>query len=418
MSKGRFMAEYYEPNLYMSSPGFPNTMGVFVTLGEPVDGGILQEVVEELRERFPYFYVRARTDGNELVAEPNPLPMTVRNTWDPIDLRSEEANYHLAAFKYEGKRLALEISHALTDGAGVMPYVKSVMYLYLSRKTGQTFDPEGFRLPGSEIPESEIGDPFCGLDIDGAEPPLYQKEAESDFYRLSDGTETHRSFFLRLSEEQVMRYCKENDASPNTVFAVFWAKAVRRADPVSKKTLSVCVAVDHKAILGNTDNYRMFTDTAELDFPYDRDLSNITKACTVARGQLMMQTMPENALWTVKEKKARRVQMAQMPLQMKTEMTAKYAGIPRWSIAMSYANSRSFGPLDPYIEELYVVSTPGVTDILCEIACINQHFFLMVAQTFSSEKYMDAFLAELADAGIACEVMHAEDTNLCGVAAV
>ena len=85
---------------------------------------------------------------------------------------------------------------------------------------------------------------------------------------------------------------------------------------------------------------------------------------------------------------------------------------------MSYANSRSFGPLDPYIEELYVVSTPGVTDILCEIACINQHFFLMVAQTFPSEKYMDAFLAELADAGIACEVMHTEDTNLCGGAAV
>jgi hypothetical protein len=103
---------------------------------------------------------------------------------------------------------------------------------------------------------------------------------------------------------------------------------------------------------------------------------------------------------------------------MKTEMTAKYAGIPRWSIGMSYANSRSFGPLDPYIEEVYVVSTPGVTDILCEIACLNQHFFLMVAQTFSSEKYMDAFLAELADAGIACEVMHKEDTNLCGVAAV
>ena len=103
---------------------------------------------------------------------------------------------------------------------------------------------------------------------------------------------------------------------------------------------------------------------------------------------------------------------------MKTEMTAKYAGIPRWSIAMSYANSRSFGPLDPYIEEVYVVSTPGVTDILCEIACINQHFFLMVAQTFSSEKYMDAFLAELADVGITCEVMHKEDTSLCGVAAV
>ena len=412
------MVEYYEPNLYMSSPGFPNTMGVSVTLTEPVDGDILQEVVEELRERFPYFYVRAEQDGNELIAVPNPLPMTVRNTWEPIDLRSEEANYHLGAFKYEGKRLALEISHALTDGAGVMPYMKSVMYLYLSRKTGQPFDPEGFRLPGSEIPESEIGDPFAGLDIDGAEPPLLEKETVSDFYRLDDGAGGHRRFYLKLSEEQVMRYCKDNDGSPNTVISVFWAKAVRRADPASEKTLTVAVACDHKAILGNYDNYRMFTDTAELDFPHDRDLSNIAKACTVARGQLFLQSMPENALWTVKQKKARRTQMAQMPLQMKTDMVAQYAGVPRWSIAVSYANSRSFGPLDPYIEELYVFSTPGVTDVLCEITCINQHFFLMVAQTFPSKKYVDTFLAELSDAGISCELLYSEDTKLCGVAAV
>ena len=412
------MTEYYEPNLYMSSPGFPNTMGLIVTLTEPVDGDILQEVVEELRERFPYFYVRAESDGNELVPVPNPLPMTVRNTWEPIDLRSEEANFHLGAFKYEDQRLAFEISHALTDGVGVMPYVKSVLYLYLSRKTGQAFDPEGFRLPGSEIPESEVGNPFAGLDIDGAEPPMLQKEAEGDFYRLNDGTESHRCFFLRLSEEQVMRYCKDNDASPNTVFSVFWAKAVRRADPASQKTMSVCVAFDLKAVLGNHDSYRMFVDTAELDFAHDRDLSNISKACTIARGQLMMQTMPENALWALKQKKARRAQMEQVPLQMKTDMVAQYAGVPRWSIAVSYANSRSFGPLDPYIEELYVVSTPGVTDVLCEIACINHHFFLMVAQTFPSEKYMDAFLAELSEAGISCEVMRKEDANLCGVAAV
>ena len=411
------MAEYYEPNLYMSTPGFPNTMGISVTLTEPVDGDIVQEVAEELRGRFPYFYVRAESDGSDLVAKPNPLPMTVRNTWEPIDLRSEEANYHLGAFKYEGRRLAFEISHALTDGAGVMPYMKSVLYLYLSRKTGQAFDSEGFRLPGSEIPESEVGDPFAGLDIDGAEPPLYQKETEGDFYRLDDGT-TGRCYYLMLSEEQLMRYCKDNDASPNTVVSVFWAKAVRRADPTSDKTLSVAVACDHKAILGNNDSYRMFADTAELDFPRDMDLSNISKACTVARGQLMLQTMPENALWTIKQKKARRAQMAQMPLQMKMDMVAKFAGVPRWSIAVSYANSRSFGPLDPYIEELYVIASPGVTDVLCEIACINQHFFLMVAQNFSSQKYVDAFLAELSDAGIACEVRHSEDAKLCGVAAV
>ena len=183
------MAEYYEPMLYMSTPDNPNTMGTSVTLKEAVDGDILRSVVEELRERFPYFYVKAEAEGNDLVPVPNPLPVTVRNTWNPIRLRSAEANFHLMAFKYEGNRLALEMSHSLSDGAGFLPYIKSVLYLYLSRKTGQTFDPTGFRLPGSPIPETETGDPFSELNIDGAEPPIYQKKPVEDFYRMSEGKE-------------------------------------------------------------------------------------------------------------------------------------------------------------------------------------------------------------------------------------
>lgn len=91
------MKEFYEPMLYMSTPDHPNTMGVLVALKEPVDGGILYDVVEELRERFPYFYVKVAAKENDLFPVPNPLPMIVRNTWKPISLNSEVSNYHLAA---------------------------------------------------------------------------------------------------------------------------------------------------------------------------------------------------------------------------------------------------------------------------------------------------------------------------------
>jgi hypothetical protein len=190
---------------------------------------------------------------------------------------------------------------------------------------------------------------------------------------------------------------------------------VRRVNPQSNKTVSVSVAIDHKAILGNRDNYRMFANIAELDFPRERDLSDIMKACTIARGQIMLQAQPENSLWAMKQRKMSYLQLAQMPLQMKLELIAKSAGSPRWSIGVSYANSRSFGPLDPYIEELYFLSEPGVTDMLCEVACINQHFFLAVAQNFSSEEYLDAFLDELSKTGISYEVKRKEDIRLCGV---
>ena len=107
--------EYYDPPLVMCTSKHSNTMGAIVVLTEPVDGELLKEAVEKVRSRFPYFYVRAAVEGNDLVPVPNSLPVTVRNTWAPIKLNSEEANYHFMAVKYEGNRLAVEMCHSLSD---------------------------------------------------------------------------------------------------------------------------------------------------------------------------------------------------------------------------------------------------------------------------------------------------------------
>ena len=412
------MKEFYEPMLYLSTPEHPNTMGVLAVLKEAVDGEILRDVVEALRARFPYFYVKAAASGTYLSPVPNALPMTVRGTWAPIRLNAEQSHYHLAAWKYEGKRLAFEISHSLTDGAGVLPYFKSALYLYLSRKTGQRFDPAIFRLPGEKIPESETGNPFAGLDIDGAEAPLYAKAPVKDFYRLNDGTDSDaRVTYLKLSEEQLMQYCRDFDGSPNVFFSVLFARAIRRCDPTSEKPLSAAIAIDHKAMLGNRDNYRMFANVVELDFPKSRPLDDLMKSCTMARGQVMLQAQPENSLWAMKQRKALYAKLDQMPLEMKLGIIAKSAGSPRWSFSISYANSRSFGPLDPYIDELYLLTEPGVSDLICEIACINRSFFLAVGQNFSSDRFMAALLDELAALGLDCEVTGREPLRMCGLEA-
>ena len=410
------MSEFYEPMLYLSTPEHPNTMGALVVLKEAVDGDILRDVVETLRTRFPYFYVKAVPRDNTLALEENPLTMTVRNTWEPINFNSKESNYHLGAWKYEGNRLAFEMSHSLSDGSGMLPYIKSAMFLYLSRKLGLTFDRTGFRLPGDDIPESETGNPFAGLDIDGAELPLYLKQPTADFYRLSHGTDSeHRMTCVKLPEAQMMQYCRDFDGSPNAFLAVIMARAARRYDPDSDKTITVSVAIDHKAMLGNHNNYRMFANVVELDFPRNRSLDDLTKSCTIARGQIMLQAQPENSLWAMKQRKLTYAKLDQVPLDMKLGIMAKSAGSPRWSMCISYANSRSFGPLDPYIEELYLLAEPGVTDFGCEVSCINHHFFLAIAQNFSSEQYMELFLDELSSVGIEYEVMHKEPLRLCGI---
>ena len=412
------MKAFYEPMLYLSTPDHPNTMGAFVAFKEPVDGDILRGAVEALRPRFPYFYVKAVAKDDDLLPVPNPLPMTVRSTWDAINLNSGESNRHLAAWKYEGNRLAFEISHSLTDGAGMLPYFKSALYLYLSRQTGEALDPKGFRLPGDAIPASETGNPFAGLDIDAAEAPLYSKRPTEDFCRLNAGAERDPGLTcIKLSEAQLMQYCQDFDGSPNAFLSVMFARAARRYDPASEKTISVAVAIDHKAMLGNRDNYHMFANVVELDFPRSRPLDDLLKACTIACGQILLQAQPENSLWAMKQRKALYAKMDRIPLEMKLGILAKAAGSPRWSISVSYASSRSFGPLDPYIDEFYVLSEPGVSDVMCEVSCINHSFFLAIGQNFSSDAFVKAFLDELASVGIGYEVMRREPLRLCGLEA-
>lgn len=410
---------FYEPSLCMCTQDNPNTMGICVTLTEPVNCDALKEAVERLRDRFPYFYVRAKLDGNNLIVVPNDLPVVIRDTWDPILLCSEEANYHLLSFKFEGNRLTAEISHSITDGAGFLPYFKSVLYYYLSTVTGQKLDPSGFRLLGDRIPEAETGNPFADLDLDSAEEPLYQKPPVTDYFRLGNPEEVGKrectAFYLRFPEEQIMQYCKENDGSPNVLFSVLLAKAARRYDPADERTVSCLISVDMKAQLGNFENYRMFIDTAYVDMPKEQADYDISKACTKARGQLILQAQPENVMYTLKTRKAGYEKMEQMPLQMCVDVLKSALGAHRASFCVSYANSRSFGSLDPYIREVYLLSEPSVTDVMVELSCINHNFFAMFGQPFSSEDFFRAFLAELDDAGIPYDIMRKESFRLCGV---
>lgn len=378
-------------------------MGVVLWLKKAVDGKLLQDAVEELRVRYPYFYVKASVRDGRPVAVPNDLPMTVRNTWDPINLNSEASNFHLAAWKYKGRRLAFEIPHSMTDGAGVFPYVKSTIYLYFTKLTGLKFDPDGFRLPGQAIPESETGDPFRHVDFDGVKSPLYRKDPIRRFFRLVKPAMhvEKKVFFLKLSESEVMRFCRKNGGSPNVFFSVMLAKAARRFNPESKKTITVSVAINRKAMLGNHDNYHLSIGAGILDFPRDEDMDDMHKVLTAAHGQLILQAQPENSIWELKNE------------ELKSCLPSDK---PQASICVSYPVDTSFGPLDPYISGLFIcTSLSRITDVLCEVTCINRSFFVAFMQPFSSEEYLDCFLKELSLAGIGCRLLGGEPLRMCGI---
>ena len=189
-----------------------------------------------------------------------------------------------------------------------------------------------------------------------------------------------------------MQCCRDFNGNPNALLAVLLARTARQYDSESEKTVSVSVAINHKAMLGVYDNYRLFAGVIELDFPKDKPLDDITKACTIARRQIKLQATPENSLRALKERKNNYAKMDQMPLDMKLKAMAKAAGNARWSFTVSYMNTRTMGLLDSYIEALYVLTEPIVADICCEMTCMNHNFFLAVAQSSSASRFINTFL--------------------------
>jgi hypothetical protein len=250
---------------------------------------------------------------------------------------------------------------------------------------------------------------------DVALPGYWESVEPTEAQKFLNWDGAGRFYYLRLPEAEVMRYCRDNDGSPNVLMCVLLARAIRRMDPESDKTVTCVVAVDHKAQAGNRQNYRMFVDTANVDMPVSHADYDILMACTKARGQLMLQAQPENTLYTMKTRKLSYEKMEQMPLQMCVDAVKKAIGQPRATISVSYADSRSFGPLDDYIREFYLLSEPSVTDVMCEIACVNHCFFLALSPKTASKAFFEAFLAELDALGVPFEVMRSEPFHLCGV---
>ena len=338
----------------------------------------------------------------------------MKNSWDKLNLCSADVNYHLFAFKYEGKRVELDLAHSVSDGGGAMPFFKSVLFCYLSKKTGEEFDPTGFRLPGDPIPESEKDFPFDWGEIEATEQPFYDKEATKDFF-LVDEPEDWNINYIRLDEAEMMRFCKANDASPNAALTALIASALWRAYPACGKTLTCMIARDHKAMLGNSDNYGMYADFLTVDFPIEWRYKEIDKLCMAARGQIMAQAQPENSLYALKSLNEGMGQMDGMPL-LEMKMGAVDANIAKFgTFSVSYANSRTFGPLDPYIEEVYLLAEPSAAQIICEVACINGSFFLAVSQCFASDDFVYELLEQFKAAGVTAELRRKEKLALAGV---
>jgi len=131
-----------------------------VTLKEAIDPNLLQQALENIYDRYPYYNV---TLGKGLFwnyLEKNNEPHSIHcDTPSPCEnINAVYYNGYLYKVLYFKNKIATEFSHVMTDGYGGLEYTKTLLMEYL-RLSGHTIENDGSVIePDSKIDPTELYD--------------------------------------------------------------------------------------------------------------------------------------------------------------------------------------------------------------------------------------------------------------------
>ena len=419
------LTKYMKPDtylLYETRKNVPSNTNIRFALEitEDVNGDVLRVAVNEAIKRYPYFSVRVEIRDGAYILVPNALPIVVMETRYPaVPLGSEEVNHHLNYIDYSDDMIYFNVSHSITDAAGYIPFVKSVLYQYLIRVHDEPLSPEGILLPDSEFLPGEFDFPEAGNlpESDFS----YKREQKMGYFPAEDYIQAMRNpdyrnegyYCITMKQREFMKYIHSNDASPAAILSVLMFKALAPLFPEEADTFSAGIAFNFRKDVDCPRAYHSISTVLHavykrsyLDFPVD-------KLGTITRGMITLQTQPENSVIHMKDVLKFYEQVdALKTVEEKRDFCLKEGLFTKGckdTYNVSYVGRTDFGSMGKYVRSL---NTLAYGNLLVEINAIGNMFYITLNQMVKTEKYIRAFLDTLLDTGLTYSVSNYRIKNI------
>ena len=134
-----------------------NAFRVSATLTEPIDPEILQRAADDMRARFPSFFVTLKKGFFWYYLEESDLPVKVQSDFAyPLTfMSSRELRRNCMRILWYKNRIAVECFHAVSDGRGGSVFLLNLTAHYLELRYGVKIPQEGLICNLSEPPKPE-----------------------------------------------------------------------------------------------------------------------------------------------------------------------------------------------------------------------------------------------------------------------
>ena len=409
----------FKPNplLYGANKNFFSAFRLAIRMKETVDHELLACSVEQAMARYPYFCVCPEREGDSLVLRHNVRPLPVFSDDRTVTLGSEESGGHLISFGCKDKTIFIDASHYIADGMGIDPLMKTLLYLYVSKKYGgEGLAVERIRLPDSAVLDGEHAYPFPESAAEAGEFDL--SEAPKDAYGLdaeafdNDGL---YAYHLHIPQKAMMAKASTSDGSPISFLSVLLYRAFHRLDPGIDKNVVAHVQHQYRAALRAPLSHHSLVSYIPVTLSPRLNNRDVERQNTVVRGQVILKGDAEADIASVN--RLVKAFPRDGTFEDKREAMERYAenSISGKTFGISYVGKMDWCGLEPYVEDLhaYIGEKHTKNMMIVEVMTVGEDFSLTFMQSGRGEKYLRAFIEEVRALDIPIALVGEERYELC-----
>lgn len=401
--------------LYETTAADPHTFRLTIKLKDLVDGDVLRRAVDRTMKRYPYFRVRLVTEGGEPCFEDNPAPVPVIHTNQRIVLGSAQTAGHLFCFCYWKNRLHVDVYHGLTDGGGIAPVLKTLLFYYCSDYYGIELSADGIRLCDDDVSPDEWEDPAAtpleraqaGLTAKWRQPALQLQDA--GIVRLLPDASV---ITVRIPEEAFMRFNMSNDGSPATIVALLLARAIDALHPGADLPPVIAMCVNQRRALRAPLAHQSLVGDVRLPYTDRIRPLDFSMQATCFRGMVTLQSDADMVLDEIRDYQALVTKLRAMD-DPRDRQACCVRGMEELSkcvtATVSYVGKASLGEAEFFIQEFDALPSTALPSthvpLTVEMSAVNGYFFLNFIQYFHEEAYFDRFVRQLRDNNIDYDVL-------------
>lgn len=410
----------FKPNplLYGANEHFFSTFRLAVRMRSTVDFELLCRAVDKAMMRYPYFRVYPEREGEELVLRYNARPLPVFPDDRAVTLGSEDSRGHLISFGCKDNTIFIDGSHYLTDGMGVDPLLKTLLYLYVSECYGEeSLEKERIRMPDGAVCEGEYAYPFPNRAIDTQELCVLPGAPEQA-YGLDPNAFDNEGLYayqLHIPQKAMMAKASSSDGSPVSFLSVLLYRAIHRLDQKIDKPMVAHVQHQYRATLQAPMTHHSLVNYLPVVLPPRLSGCDVEKQNTVVRGQVILKGGREADVTAIN----RLIEAfpSDASFADKREAMARFAqdSTRGKTFGISYVGKMDWCGLESYVEDLhaYIGEKHTKNMLLLEVMTIGEDFSLTLMQSGRGEKYLDAFMSEIRSLDIPVSLVGEGRYRLC-----